>query len=244
MFFDSNIDITFSTFDPYVLNNLAPLKGARAIPKWFKDTLPFNGEGSISEHFEPIKCPTIRRCPAVNDYFNTGITIPLWTDLEFYIDPAARHMEWRYSNVYEGIQLVQPHDSSQFPALAGKYLHAKIISPWIAHCNKSIKWFQTKPAYLTSEYDNQNVIFCDGVIQYKNNFVTHTNLFFPITSSSYTVKFTAGTPFQKIIPLTEKNVNMKVEYCTKEYYMHASLFGRKISYYLGKLYNTLKSKEK
>ena len=240
MIFNSpEIKIKFKTFDPFVLKNLAPLSAQKKYPSWFKDTPPFSGGGSISTNFEPILAPTIRRCPAINDYFSTGVTIPNWTDLEFFIDGPKKSMEWRYSNNYTSMELVQPHDSSQFPQLANKYLHAKIVSPWIAECNSDIKWFLTKPSYF-SEFDDQDVLFCDGVVQFYNNFVTNVNLFFPIRDQSYTVKFSAGEPFQKYIPLTEKTVNITTEYCTQEYYDLAALKGRKISYHLGKLYNIFK----
>jgi hypothetical protein len=239
MFKTKPIEITFKTFDPYLLSNLSPISHSKKYPEWFKKTPPFNGEGSVSSNFEPLKGPTIRRCPAINDYFTTGITIPGWTDLEFFIDGAKGAIEWRYSNNYPNFQLVQPHDSGQFPHLADKYMHAKIISPWIAECNSDIKWFLTKPSYF-SEFDDQDVIFCDGVIQFYNNFVTNVNLFFPKRSTSYTVKFSAGLPFQKYIPLTEKPINIAAEYCTLEYYELAALKGRKISFSLGKLYNIFK----
>ena len=233
------ITLKFKTFDPFVLKNLSPTSNKLKHPQWWKDTPPFSGDGNNSANFESIKAPTIRRCPAINDYFSTGVTVPNWTDIEFFIDGPKKHMEWRYANNYETMELVQPHDSSQFPELSNKYLHAKIISPWIAECDSDINWMLTKPSYF-SEYDDQDVLFCDGVVQFKNNFVTNVNLFFPIKDHTYTVKFTAGEPFQKYIPLTEKQVNIEAEYCTLEYYEYAALKGRKISYHLGTLYNIFK----
>ena len=234
--------ITLSTFDPYLLKNLPPIKGSAAIPDWFKETPGFNGDGSISDNFTPLRAPTLRRCPALNDFFLSGIVIPLWTDLEFYVDSKAKRIEWRYSNNYDGIEMIQPHPPEQYPTIAHKYLHAKIISPWIADCTHDFKWYMTKPSYMTSEFEDQDVVFLDGVLNYKNNFTTNVNLFFPVRDSSYTVKFSANKPFQKLIPLTEQSINMSVSYCTREYYTNASLFGRRISYYLGKFYNSMKKK--
>lgn len=235
-----NPSITFSTFDPYLLKNFPPAYNSEAMPDWFKQTPGFMGEGSISSNFEPLKGPTIRRCPAITDYFLNGLIIPLWTDIEFFVDSKEKHLEWRYSNNYEGIRLVQPHHPGQFPTLSNKYLHAKIISPWIADCTHNIKWLQTMPVYASSEFEDQDVVFLDGVLNYKNNFSTHVNLFFPIRKNNYSVKFSAGKPFQKLIPLTERPINIDTSYCTREYYSEASLSGRRISYYLGKFYNSMK----
>jgi hypothetical protein len=239
LFKKNEIKIVFKTFDPYLLKNLPPNSRQSKYPEWFKKTPPHNGGGNVSPNFEPLHAPTIRRCPAINDYFNTGITVPGWSDIEFFIDGKNNHMEWRYSNNYQNMELVQPHDSGQFPHLADKYIHAKIISPWIAECDSDINWFLTRPSYF-SEFDDQDVLFCDGVVQFYNNFVTNVNLFFPIRDNSYTVKFSAGEPFQKYIPLSERPINISTEYCSRDYYELAGLKGRKISYSLGKLYNILK----
>ena len=66
------ITLKFKTFDPFVLKNLSPASNKLKHPQWWKDTPPFSGDGNISSNFESIKAPTIRRCPAINDYFSTG----------------------------------------------------------------------------------------------------------------------------------------------------------------------------
>lgn len=238
------INVEFSTFDPYLLKNLAPEPSNKQLPDWFIDTSPIIPTEQQNPHFEPHHGSTIRKCPAINDYFSTGIIVPLWSDLEVYVDPKNQILEWKYANVYKEMAMVSSHSSEQFPHLASKYLHTKILSPWIAHCNSNIQWFMTKPTYLTSAFDDQNVVFCDGNIQFNHNFNMHVNLFFPIKSSSYTVKFEAGTPFLKLIPLTEHKVNMTAEYCTREYYDHASLSSRRISFSPSVLYNRLIKKSK
>lgn len=241
-------NITFSTFDPFLLENLPPVASNKMLPAWFTETSPIIPTEQQNLHFEPHHGSTIRKCPAINDYFSTGVTVPLWSDLEVYIDPTNQILEWKYANVYQDLALVSSHSTAQFPQLSSKYLHTKIISPWIAHCDKNIQWFMTRPTYLTSAFDDQDVVFCDGSVQFKHNFNMHVNLFFPIKSSSYTVKFEAGTPFLKLIPLTEHKVNIKTEYCTREYYNHASLSGRRIAFSPSVLYNKLikndKDKEK
>jgi predicted small secreted protein len=241
MFSKAPIEIKFKTFDPYVLANLPPVPGFRKRPDWFNNTAPFSVIGSISDNFEPIKAPTIRRCPALNDYFISGVTIPNWSDIEFYVDGPKKMMEWRYANNYPDMEMIQSHSPLQFPELSDKYAHAKIMSPWIAECNSDVSWLLTKPSYM-SEFDDQDVVFCDGITQFKNNFVTHVNLFFPLKDNTYTVKFSAGNPIQKYIPLTERAINISTEYCTREYYNYASMNGRRVAYSLGKFYNILKKK--
>jgi hypothetical protein len=241
MFFkkSSTTNIKFSTFDPFLLENLPPAASNKMLPKWFTDTSPVIPTTQLTPHFDPHHGSTIRKCPAINDYFSTGITVPLWSDLEVHVDSKNQILEWKYANVYQDMDMITSHSATQFPQLSSKYLHTKIISPWIAHCNRNVQWFLTRPTYLTSAFDDQDVIFCDGAVQFKNNFNMHVNLFFPIKSSSYNVKFEAGTPFLKLIPLTEHTVNITTEYCTREYYNHASLVGRRIAFSPSVLYNKL-----
>lgn len=235
--FKKNINaITFSTFDTYLLNNLPPSHGRNNIPNWFKNEIPHSGEGTVSDNFSPLKSPTIKKCPAIIDYFTTGVVFPLWSDIEFFVDTSNKSMEWRYSNTYDDITLVNSHSESQYPALKDRYIHAKIVSPWIAISNKKTKWLVTKPTYSNPVFDQQGILFADGIVQFKNNFVLNINLFFPLDRPSYNVKFKAGDPIQKLIPLTEEHINIKVENCTKEQFMYSAMINRRISYSTSSLY--------
>jgi hypothetical protein len=234
-------NIKFSTFDPFLLENLPPVQSNKLLPDWFRNTHPSipADTANINSPFELYDGSTIRKCPALNEYFSSGITFPLWTDLEVFVDSKKRMLEWRYSNVYDGMSVVTSHPNGQFPQLANKYLHSKIHSPWIAQCDTGIHWLMTKPAYSTSVFDEQDVILCDGMVQFKANFNMHINMFFPIRDSSYTIKFNAGEPILKLIPLSENRVNMTTAYCSSDYYNHAAMFGRRISFSPSKFYNTL-----
>jgi len=245
--FKKNIEINFSTFDPFLLENLPPVDGNDSMPSWFKNTASRGGNWDITEGIKglcPLKGPTMKRCPVLNEYFQTGITIPLWTDIDFYVDCKERSIEWRYANTYSDLELISSHSPEQYPELKNDYIQIKFINPWIAQCNTDVSWLVTRPVYSNLEFDKHGIIFCDGVVNFKRNFNTHVNLFFPIKKENYTVKFEAGTPFQKLIPLCDKKINMNSSYCTKEYYYYAGLFGRRISWSPGKFYNSLSKKFK
>lgn len=231
--------IKFLTFDPFLLKNLPPTHGRENIPKWFRDESPHSGKGTVSENFLPLNAPTIKKCPALIDYFTTGVNFPLWSDIEFFIDTDNRAIEWRYSNIYEGIELVSAHGESQYPGLKDQYIHAKIISPWIAIANTKIKWLLTKPTYTNNIFDEHGILYADAIVQYYNNFVLNLNLFFPLNKPSYNVKFSAGEIIQKLIPLTEQRINIETEYCTKEYYLHSAMINRRISFSTAALYRFL-----
>jgi hypothetical protein len=237
-----NTKIEFLTFDPFLYKNLPPTANTENFPKWFKEEKSYFEESSISESFSNLRFPTIKKCPAITEFFTTGIDFPLWSDIDFFIDTNSKSIEWRYSNEYKNLTLVNCHNADQYPFLSGKYLHVKIICPWIASCNKNISWLMTRPTYSNFKFDEHGIIFCDGVVQFKNNFVMNVNLFFPLDKEPYTVSFSAGEKFFRLIPLSEKKISINLKECTEEYFKNAALINRKISFSTAKLYRMLGKK--
>lgn len=235
---DKNINIEFSTFDALLLKSFPPVTSNKILPKWFKDTNP-NIVVDQTSVFESYDAGTIRKCPAINDYLSSGYIVPLWTDLEVFVDCANRVLEWRHASIYNNFPMVSSHHPDQYSQLSNKYLHTKILCPWVASCDTTINWLMTKPTYFTSDFDGQSVVFCDGELDFRHNFTMHVNLFFPIKDYNYHVKFEAGTPFLKLIPMTENKINMKTNYCTREYYDSASRFGRTLAFNPSTLYKKL-----
>jgi hypothetical protein len=236
---DKTINIEFSTFDAILLKSFPPVASNKILPKWFVDTHPNIPKEKKLEEFEEYDGGTIRKCPAINDYLSSGYTVPLWTDLEVYVNCEERSLSWRFANVYDNFSMINSHSPAQYPQLSDKYLHSKILCPWIASCDTTVSWLMTKPTYFTSDFDGQSIVFCDGELDFRHNFSMHVNLFFPIKDHNYHVKFEAGTPFLKLIPITENKVNMKTNYCTREYYDSASRFGRTVTFSPAKLYKKL-----
>lgn len=242
MFKNKKIEIDFLTFDPFLFKNLPPTFKTENFPPWFKNIKPYFKESLISENFPTLNVPTIKKCPAINDYFLTGIDFPLWSDIDFFIDTKNKSIDWRYSNDYKNLTLINCHSSDQYSGLSENFLHVKIICPWIASCNKNISWLMTRPTYSNFIFDKQGIVFCDGITQFKNNFVMNINLFFPLNRESYNVSFSAGEKFFRLIPLTENNVSIKIKECTEEYFNNAALINRKISFSTARLYRLLGKK--
>jgi hypothetical protein len=244
MFLSKNhdIEIDFLTFDPFLFKNLPPTSKNENFPMWFKNNQSYFGESVSSEKFSSFRFPTIKKCPAINDYFLTGIDFPLWSDVDFFIDTKNKSIDWRYSNDYKNLTLVNSHPPDQFSGLSEKFLHVKIVCPWIASCNKNISWLMTRPTYSNFTFDEQGVVFCDGITQFKNNFVMNVNLFFPLNRESYSVSFSAGEKFFRLIPLSEKKISINLKECTEEYFKNAALINRKISFSTAKLYRMLGKK--
>jgi hypothetical protein len=241
-FSKKEIKVDFLTFDPYLCKNLPPTFKHNNFPEWFKEEKSFFDQSSDSDNFPKIKFPTIKKCPALNDYFSTGIDFPLWSDIDFYVDTKNNQIEWRYSNDYKNLTLINCHRPDQFTTLGKKFLHAKIINPWIASCNQTTSWLMIRPTYSSFSFDENGVIFCDGIVQFKSNFTMNVNLFFPLDRDPYNVSFSAGEKFFRLIPLSEKNVSVNIKECSEEYFKNAALINRKISFSPGKLYKMLGKK--
>ena len=210
------------------------------MPKWFKNLKFFCGESSVSEKLPPRKYGTIKACPAIKDFIETGIEIPLWSDIDFFIDTNKKTVEWNYANVYSNFKTVDSHHPNQYDTLQEKYINVKVISPWIFKCSEPINWLLTRPTYQSSVFDDHGIVHCDGIVNYKNNFTTNTNLMFPLGKESYNVGFLAGEIFQKFIPITEKPINIEVKHCTEEYFNSMAQLNKSVSFSDSAFYRRLR----
>ena len=80
-------NIEFKTSIPGLQEVAPPVPASQMIPDWFKNLSmhiempakkPFPVIGKIAEKFNSH---TIKKCPAVVDYFTEGYIIPLWSDV-------------------------------------------------------------------------------------------------------------------------------------------------------------------
>lgn len=227
------------TFDSFLKENLPPLFNSKGVPKWYEKLNFFCGETKLSDNLPPKKHATIKGCPAIKDFLQSGIEIPLWSDIDFYIDTKEKSVEWNYANIYENFKTVSSHPFDQYHTLSNKYINIKVVSPWIFKCNRDIDWLLTRPTYRSSVFDDNGIVFCDGIVNFRHNFVTNVNLFFPLNRESYTVSFSAGEIFQKFIPLTENNINIEVKTCTVEEYNSMAMINRSLSFRDGSFYKLL-----
>ena len=115
-----------------------PVPASQMIPDWFKnlsmhieipDKKPFPLMGKIIEKFSNH---TIKKCPAVVDYFTEGYIVPLWSDVLIQRYGQDFHFE---SNLLDQLpNFIEFHSEEQFKGYHFKkndYRRAiKFVSPW------------------------------------------------------------------------------------------------------------------
>ena len=72
-----NLDIV--TYRPEILERYPIDHTKKFIPRWYKN-MPANTSNT------PVHEPTLKGCVAVQDLFNNGIVIPIWSDCVMYKD--------------------------------------------------------------------------------------------------------------------------------------------------------------
>jgi len=135
-------NIRFATPNPALVELMPPVPAAQMIPEWFQnlhmdlpkpDHKPFPVVGNIVKQWSSH---TIKKCPAVVDYFSEGYIIPLWADILVQRYGQEFHFETNGANDGLG-SVIEFHDEAQFKTYPFKrkdYRRAvKFTSPWFFH---------------------------------------------------------------------------------------------------------------
>jgi hypothetical protein len=192
----SKIVIDCFTDNPAVLEQYPIKNAANFIPeKWKK--LP---KETIVK--TPIEIPssTIKRCIAFIDLYRSGFMLPLWSDL--IIDLTVEDIAgWRFAN--STFSITNHTNDSMWDDLYKNHTHAKLLSPWFFKEKSGVKFSWNKPTWNIFK---ENLEIVPGVVNFKNQNGTHINLFV----KDYTrLELKAGTPLVHLIPLSDKQVEIK-----------------------------------
>jgi hypothetical protein len=150
--------------------------------------------------------PTIKRCVGLNDLYKKGFIIPFWMD---FICQPKEHAEnksalgttdtWHQSNIVH-------HFPVQYPGVFTNYFHVKFRGPW--HIKEKIGVdFLWNATTWNINNDVEKYIIPPAIINFTNNCETNLNIFFCKDLEPFTLS--AGTPLIHIIPLSEKDVEVK-----------------------------------
>ena len=205
-------NIEFITPHKSLLETAPPVPGAQMIPDWFSkmsnDIPDFEGPfPKVGDWIKEFTGHTIKKCPAVVDYFAEGYVIPLWSDI--LIQKHGDNIHWENNKLDIGI--IEFHNFQQAPTYhykEGDYRHPlKFISPW---------WFKTPPGYST--------LFLQPQLHPQDNYTLFPGIV--ETDSFHQINFPAvwhtegdtilkrGIPFLHVIPFKRekiKNVNRFAE---------------------------------
>lgn len=195
-----------------------PEKSIKYAPSWWK-SLP---NKVIHAHAENPTFPngTLKRCTGVIDLYDSGFTIPLWSDLAIKTKPDGF---WRYQFADQA-SVITTHPQEQLGYNFPDEIHLKITSPWVFIEKTGVKFVWMENTWNTLALDGKLKVL-PGVINYRSNHVTNINLFLPTVDQDFIVP--SGTALMNIVPMSELDVEIKTHLVTQdEFRMHESKIQR------------------
>jgi hypothetical protein len=145
---------------------------------------------------------TIRGCYGINNYNNEGIILPLWSEFIFMMNGG----QCEGTGVHR--HQLDYHSIDLYKGSLDPFHIFKMHSPWEFRCNKEIKWLLLQN-YFAANSDKWNIV--PGLTDFTNQ--TTTNIFLAINREQpdCEIMFRGGTPLVKYIPLTEDDVQLRIE---------------------------------
>ena len=196
------------------------------IPQWWKKL-------STTVKYQGVDRGTMKTCPGVVDYFKSGFIIPAWRDFAIEIN--------------SGIPSVFPdgsadiHNPIQWDKGFEGYGHTKLVSPWRIKEKTGVNFLFTNTFWQKHLH---HYVIPNGIVNYKYQSTTNVNMLIP--KNSYPNKFVinAGDPLVQCIPLSDKNIKIKMHVVTPEEYVSKDSYHFAFSGNYYKIKKIMEAKEK
>jgi hypothetical protein len=204
-------NMRFSTMDAPLVELAPPVPAGQMIPEWFTklsldvprlDTQPFPKMGSMLRDYSSH---SIKKCPAVVDYFTEGFIIPFWYDMLVQRQGDVFHFETNQIN--SNSSHLEFHNFDQLPtypfAETDYKKPVKFTSPW---------FFWTPPGWSTlflapQMHPNKDFTLIPGIVETD----TFHQVNFPsIWHSEGDTILKRGDPFLHVIPFKREKIGLDV----------------------------------
>ena len=206
MFWRKRKDIVLNCYTSRadVYNFFPIVETKKQIPKWFKE-LPVPTFQKIEDR--TLAMANLKLCPAFTDYFKSGISMPLWSDLFVNIGKKnTLDYEWHYADKRSDIEYHAPEQTNNnFDPLL--YQHFKVTSPWLFSCDEDISFLAIEPGWQFDVLGSARIL--PGVVNFKYQPNTNINMFFVRENEGTELLFSAGMPIYHYFPLTDRKIAIK-----------------------------------
>jgi hypothetical protein len=214
------------TSNPAILEYFPITPASKNYPEWWKKmeaTFPHVSQSGI-EH----PAPTIKRCDGLLGLYSKGFHIKMWSDL---ILETNDNGEFRYQYSSDENHPIVSHSKRQLGPSLDPYVHIKILSPWMIEEKTGVDFLFSGSCwnYVDKLFD-WNIV--PGVINFKNQSSTHINLFMPSKGSR--LELTAGDPLIHIIPISEKDIELRNHLLTEKEFENKMLRYSFMSSFIGR----------
>jgi len=168
------------------------------IPNWWKKL-------DTTVEFQGVNRGTMKTCPGVVDYFKSGFVLQAWRDFQIQINSGI-------PSTYPD-DAADQHNPIQWGTGLDGYAHIKLVSPWRIKEKTGVKFLFTNSFW---NHHQSNYFVPNGIVEYKHQSTTNVNMV--VSKKIYPNSFTinAGDPLVQCIPLSDKNIKIKMHVVSAE----------------------------
>jgi hypothetical protein len=234
MFFFKRKKIVVDAFTKIAgIADLHPIKpSTNFLPDWWKSlpsSYPEKDQQGIT-----VQRSTLKRCDGFTQFYKNGFVIPLWIDTTIKTTADGR---WAYRLASNDTETaIDSHPRMEFGPEFNNFIHLKFHSPWLL-TEKTGCQFYFAPLFWNQISTIGTYHIPPGIVNYKHQSSTHINLLFPKVDNEITIP--ASTPMAHIVPLTEKEVEIRCHVISKE--EHHKLY---LKNYIGSFLGNYKKNKK
>lgn len=205
----SKIVVDAFTYHSGVLAKYPITAANRHHPQWWKDipkSLMMRGSKGLE-----IPVPTMRTCDGFIKYYARGLIVPMWSDLLIH---TSQEGKTRYQ--YSANEYMPQIDLHTEPSITKEHVAMKIMSPWLLSEKSGVEFLLTNPMW-NNMMRGYMVQTTPGIINFKHQNTINMNVL--VDKSKYNeISYTAGEPVMHLIPLSEKDVEVRCHKLSKEEY--------------------------
>ena len=194
------------TFIPELENLFPIIPAEERIPDFWKNVPTTVNHMGISRG-------TMRTCPGVGELFRSGFILQNWID--YWISTDNNNIQWAPEASAES------HNSKQWGEYLKKYYHLKLISPWRIKEKTGVQFLYTNCFWHDDEF---KPFVVNGSVEYKYQTTTSVNLLVPKAMYPKDILIPAGKPLAQIVPMSEKDVKIKMHTVTREEYENTGTY--------------------
>lgn len=215
MFFFKRKKVTVDCFinNPVIYELFKIDHAHKFAPKEWKQLPPFVEMKSLQDpgSKEMIPVPTSKRCVGIVNLFTSGFILPSWTDFKIEMKQDGLFYKHDPMNNLDA----SPHPKFMYwKELYDGYQHVKLASPWIIKEKTGVNFSWQQCTYHNTER-HANYHALSAIIDFKAQHNSHVNMFI---QKGTTVEFKAGEPLVQLLPLTEREVELKCHLVDQQEY--------------------------
>lgn len=180
-------------------------------PQWWKSlpkVVPTTLQNGVV-----VDMATMKTCEGFIRSYSNSLIVPLWSDLNI---STRSDGNWAYAySAAEDMPVIVEHDSTTHGGALNGLIALKVLMPWLLQEKSGVRFYLTSPTWNNLSNVNEFTTL-PGTVDFKYQNTINNMLVFD--SKHNDIRLTAGTPFLHIIPLTEREVEVKIHKVSKAEY--------------------------